>query len=232
MPTQTQIAQHLDLSTRMVRELMAENALPRGGSLDVCRVAYIRRLREKAAGREREVIPDENTTALDIERTRLTKAQADERELIVERLKRTLIPAADVERVWGDMLASMRAKLIGIPSKAATQVIAAADRLEAENILRTMIYEALAELSEYREEDYDPGSGAEDTEDTGTTSQPDGDGLGGCVPEAKPRRQRRTRAVQQRESAVPTGDNGRSKRSTGKGSSSKVKRPSRKDVNP
>lgn len=213
MASQREIAAHLDLSPKSVQDFMGTGVLEKGGSLDDCRVRYIRHLRERAAGRANEGKADDgDPSELEREKTRLTKAQADERELIVERLRRTLIAASDVERVWGDMVSAFRAKMIGIPPKAASIVIAANDRNEAEGILRSMIYEALAELSEYREEDYDSGSGTENTPNPDAASQLDGEPVGGQLPETKPRRQRRARAVQQPEGAVPTGDHGRGKR--------------------
>lgn len=50
-PTQAEAAAHLDLSERSVRELEDKLGLPADYSLDHLRVAYIRHLREIAAGR-------------------------------------------------------------------------------------------------------------------------------------------------------------------------------------
>lgn len=77
MATETEVAAHLDLSDRTVRELKSKGVFTssgRGGyDLDDCRVAYIRSLRERAAGRAGE------TGELDLahERARLAKEQAD-----------------------------------------------------------------------------------------------------------------------------------------------------------
>ncbi len=52
MPTQVEIAQHLDLSERRVRDVLRELGIDhRGTDLVSIRVAYIRDLRNKAAGR-------------------------------------------------------------------------------------------------------------------------------------------------------------------------------------
>ncbi len=82
------------------------------------------------------------------ERTRLTKAQADEKELQVKQLQGDLIPAEDVLEEWQKMLTSMRSKLLSIPSKTAHLVIAAEKYQEAERIIRERIYEALQEMSD------------------------------------------------------------------------------------
>ncbi len=83
-----------------------------------------------------------------VERTRLTKAQADEKELQVKQLQGDLIPAEDVLEEWQKMLSSMRSKLLSIPSKTAHLVIAAEKYQEAERIIRERIYEALQEMSD------------------------------------------------------------------------------------
>ncbi|MBP0492098.1 hypothetical protein [Roseomonas indoligenes] len=55
MATALEVAEHLDLTDRSVRELQKRGVLPQGkrGALDLgeCRLAYIRHLREQAAGR-------------------------------------------------------------------------------------------------------------------------------------------------------------------------------------
>lgn len=55
MATQAEIGLHLDLSDRSVRDLISRGVLPQSPrkalDLDACRIAYIRHLRETAAGR-------------------------------------------------------------------------------------------------------------------------------------------------------------------------------------
>jgi hypothetical protein len=51
MATQAQIAEHLDLSERRVRDLVVEGVLQKGADLDQCRVSYIRYLRGGASGK-------------------------------------------------------------------------------------------------------------------------------------------------------------------------------------
>jgi phage terminase Nu1 subunit (DNA packaging protein) len=81
MATQADVADHLDLSQQAVAKLVSAGVLPKAegrGSLDIeaCRVAYIRRLREQAAGRSSEGA-DEEGLDLVAERARLAKEQAD-----------------------------------------------------------------------------------------------------------------------------------------------------------
>jgi hypothetical protein len=52
MATQLEIARHIDVSARRVRQLAEEGVIKKGDTLDNIRVSYIRRLRAIAAGRE------------------------------------------------------------------------------------------------------------------------------------------------------------------------------------
>ena len=55
MPTQTQIADHLDMSQQAVAELLARLGIDwTAAGLDAIRVAYIRHLRGQAAGHKSE----------------------------------------------------------------------------------------------------------------------------------------------------------------------------------
>jgi phage terminase Nu1 subunit (DNA packaging protein) len=72
-PTQTEIAAHLDISDRRLRELLGEWGIDhKTASLSDIRTRYIRRLREEAAGRSSGGEYD-----LTSERARLAKEQAD-----------------------------------------------------------------------------------------------------------------------------------------------------------
>lgn len=72
-PTQPEIAAHLDISDRRLRELLAEWGIDhKATTLSDIRIRYIRRLREEAAGRASGGEYD-----LTSERARLAKEQAD-----------------------------------------------------------------------------------------------------------------------------------------------------------
>lgn len=197
MPTQVAIAQHLDLSSRSVRELQAQGVLPAGGSMDECRVSYIRHIRERAAGRiERPPAATEEEMAA--EKLRLTKNQADETEhkaekarLEVEVLRGSLRLTEEVESEWAEQITSAKSKLLSIPTKAASLVLAAKSRLDAEAILKTLIYEALEELA--RGDDDAEG----DEKPVEPAAEPDRKPVGRSRTKAKPGGQRRARKVQQ-----------------------------------
>jgi phage terminase Nu1 subunit (DNA packaging protein) len=75
-PTQVAIAAHLDLSDRSVRELQSRIVLPEDATLTDYRIAYIRHLREMAAGRATDGSIDLST-----ERARLARAQCEGQEI-------------------------------------------------------------------------------------------------------------------------------------------------------
>tara|TARA_R110002012_G_scaffold116236_1_gene263697 strand:+ start:40 stop:540 length:501 start_codon:yes stop_codon:yes gene_type:complete len=148
MATQRELAEHLDLSTKRISELIRDGILPSkmGRSplnLDVCRIAYISYLRKLGGYNKRSGGGD-----IAEEKTRLTKAQADKAELEVSELEGQLIPAQLVQDTWTDFVANARAKLLALPSKIAHQVIALDKYAEAELLIKENVHDALSELAE------------------------------------------------------------------------------------
>ena len=148
MATQRELAEHLDLSTKRISELIRDGILPSkmGRSpinIDVCRIAYISYLRKLGGYNKRSGGGD-----IAQEKTRLTKFQADKAELEVNQLEGQLIPAQLVQDTWTDFVANVRAKLLGLPSRIAHQVIALETYPEAEQLIKENINDALSELGE------------------------------------------------------------------------------------
>jgi phage terminase Nu1 subunit (DNA packaging protein) len=169
MATQREIADHLDLSVKRVSELIRDGVLPSkmGRSplnVDVCRVAYISYLRKLGGYNKRS-----GTGDIAEEKTKLTAAQARKAELEVEELEGSLIPAQLVEDTWIDYVSNARAKLLGLPSRIAHQVITVDKYAEAELILKEQVHEALNELAQngipqkYRKGDTGNQSGLDST---------------------------------------------------------------------
>ena len=103
MATQVEVAQHLDISDRQVRNLLTDGVLPSskgagGLDIDACRLAYIRYLRGIGSGQVRpEPLADEDDDGdtakrLEVERLRLTAAQAEGQELKNDITKRKPVP--------------------------------------------------------------------------------------------------------------------------------------------
>ena len=148
MATQRELAEHLDLSVKRISELIRDGILPSkmGRSplnIDVCRIAYISYLRKLGGYNKR-------TGSGDIaeEKTKLTAAQARKAELEVEEMESNLIPAQLVEDTWVSYVSNVRAKLLGLPSRIAHQVITVDKYPEAELIIKEQVHDALNELAE------------------------------------------------------------------------------------
>lgn len=92
MPThsQTKIAEHLDMSTRNLREVLGSLGLDwKDSSLDEIRIAYIRKLRETAAGRGDDKLSDA--------RIRRELADARLKELQFAKENKMIINVDDIE---------------------------------------------------------------------------------------------------------------------------------------
>jgi phage terminase Nu1 subunit (DNA packaging protein) len=111
-------------------------------------------------------------------RARLYKARADAAEMEASLLRGKLHDALKVEKVWTDMIASARAKLLALPTKSAGKVKGVDDTAEIKSILEEQIHEALNELS-----DYDPDRVAidpipQDQSEVEATAEADGEPMG------------------------------------------------------
>ena len=82
------------------------------------------------------------------EKARLTKAQADKAELEVSELEAKLIPAELVADTWIDYVANVRAKLLGLPSRIAHQVLTLDKYSEVEEVIKEQVYDSLQELAD------------------------------------------------------------------------------------
>ena len=81
------------------------------------------------------------------ERARLTKAQADKTELEVTELRGQLIRVPAVESHWQSMVASMRARLLSLPSKIASQTAVPEKLQQCQDLAQSLVYEALGEIA-------------------------------------------------------------------------------------
>ncbi len=146
---QIEIAKHLDLSTRQIRELQSAGVFPKGATLDEARIAYIRRLREQAAGRSA-------TNGLDLasERARLAKMQADKLEIELTAKRGDLISLDEAAKGWSELVNAFRQKMLTLPVRASDSIPGIADRSGAERIITGMVHEALSELSRWKSDGY------------------------------------------------------------------------------
>mgnify|MGYP003610607249 CR=1 FL=1 len=91
---------------------------------------------------------------LGIEKTRLTKAQADKTELEVEVMRGTLAPVALVEKVWSGLCAVAKNKMLAIPYKIAFIAQGGSDFKAIEAAAKEIINEVLESIDALKAEDY------------------------------------------------------------------------------
>ena len=113
MPTQQQIADHLDMSQQAVADLMERLAIDwREVSIDAKRVAYIRQLRGQAAGHKSE-------SGLDLVKERVLTERVDRelKQLMVAEKKGLLINVEQLEPELTQMIGAFRSELLARDDK-------------------------------------------------------------------------------------------------------------------
>ncbi len=114
---QSTLAKLFGISERAVRDLAKDGTIQRTGRgayiLTASVQAYCARLRDTAAGRGGE----SSTNTLTAERARLAREQAEGQAMKNAALRRDLVPAADVQREWTDILRTVRAGLMAVPNR-------------------------------------------------------------------------------------------------------------------
>jgi len=122
MATQAEIAEHLDLSDRTVRELKKRGVFGADarGQLDLaaCRIAYIRHLRERAAGRTSDAAEDED---LDLAKERALLAREQRERIALQNAEERgeLVRIADFSSAVLAVLEMTKAKVMRVPAKVA-----------------------------------------------------------------------------------------------------------------
>ena len=168
MATDAEVGAHLDLSDRTIRALKKSGVLPdaaRGqNDLDECRVAYIRHLRDQAAGRSHEMGPKK----LDFmaEKARDAKESADGRAMKNAVARGELVPAGAMSAAIIGMIEMAKARMLRVAAVVAKGDIALQDRIDR------AIRDGLEDLSATRvetvagEEDDGGDEPADDAPDT------------------------------------------------------------------
>lgn len=138
-----QMAGLLGVSTKTVAQLVREGLLRKSGrgkyALGSVTV-YIEHLRQIAGSKGRPVTA---SSELNDQRTRLAKAQADEKELKAAALRGELINAAATELEWADVLRRVRSGVLSAPSRVRQRLphLTAADAAEIDAELRDVLTE-------------------------------------------------------------------------------------------
>lgn len=162
MATQAEVADHIDLTDKQVRNLMKSGVIPgtkgRGGyDIDACRLSYIRYLRSinnKQVKPETDKDLPDDLYDYDFERARLTYHQANIASLDENIKKEKLIPAEAIEAAWMELVTAFRSKILSLPTKAAHHFITLTDINQIQDCLKEHLYEALEELSNFESDQY------------------------------------------------------------------------------
>lgn len=186
MATQAEIAAHLDISTRRLSDIREQLGIGAKCSLDHARVAYIRWLRERAAGRE-----ESGVEGLTNERIRLTRAQADKTQLEAAELRGEMVYVDDVIAAWGRMLIAMRSRLLAMPTKIGPRTRSSATDQQAAKIIEEEVIEALEELSDDGIPDRTRARRERWSQDDQATAEADGVPVGGSESRPVGRKRRR-----------------------------------------
>lgn len=139
-----QLSEIMGVSTRRINQLEAEGAFVKiaHGKFDLA--LSIRRYIEFLTQKPKE--EELNKTK---EEALWTKARRQKAELELAIMKGELHRSEDVKRVMNKMLSAFRARILSIPSKTASQLVSQTEIPVIKEILKSAVYEALTELSEY-----------------------------------------------------------------------------------
>ncbi|SIQ46647.1 MULTISPECIES: hypothetical protein [Acidiphilium] len=149
MATQSEVAAHLGIGQSAVAKLVDMGIFPRtarrGLDLDQCRVAYLGRLREEAAGRAAQ--GDGEELDLVTERARLAKEQADRIAMENDLTRRNVVLIEDVVKIVSPLLSNLRTRLLAIPAECAVALAGVKSPAAAEAIVMRIVIDALTDLA-------------------------------------------------------------------------------------
>ncbi len=202
----TTIAKLFNLTESRINQLVKEGVIERAGrgKYDLVNSTrrYIKYLQERAFGKVLS-----SSDAHDA-KTRLIMARAESEELSVMVMKGQYLPVDLMVNTWQHQYASMRAKLLSLPTKGATIAVAAETLEDIKAGLMEIIIEALDELStDGLPKDIDEilvryAASAQ------ASAEPDGQSMGGPIPETQPGGQLGAGGMEDVEGGVSTGDDG------------------------
>jgi phage terminase Nu1 subunit (DNA packaging protein) len=135
------IAKLFNLTPQWVNKLAAQGIIPKAGDnkFDLAPTvrAYITYLQE-------ETNQDNDKLTSD---ARIAKLRADKLARELAQIDSELISTDEAMKAWGIVCGNIRARLLSIPTKAASLVIGLKTLPEIKGVLQKLIYEALTELA-------------------------------------------------------------------------------------
>lgn len=164
-----EIAKLFGFSVRRLQQISKEIPLPQAGhgkfELSSTIQAYITWIKAKSGEKGTDgAIKDETLM--------LTRAKRQKAEIELQMMMGDLHKAEDVMAIVGEMVATVRSRLLDLPSKLAPQMIAQKEIELVRGVIQREIYTALQSLSEYNPEEYARRNkdymkaGGQDEEDT------------------------------------------------------------------
>jgi phage terminase Nu1 subunit (DNA packaging protein) len=204
-----QLAKLLNLSIPQCYNLANSGTIPKPDNgvwdLTLCAHQYIKYLQGRAGEEKRDFA---------MERTRLTRLQADKVALEIAILQADVIPSDTVRDVLSGMIAAFRARLLALPSKLAAVALAADSFAAIDRQARDLIHEALQEIAGYSPDAFQTTAAraarlSRRLADSEPAAELADQSVGEPDPAPVRRGQRRTRPVSQRAGAVSSGDDGR-----------------------
>lgn len=149
MASVAEVADWLGLSGRRVKELRAEGVLPGGSGeaydLKACVRAYCSHIRP-ASGRA-AAGGAEGAGNLDQARIEVLNEQRDRLRMLNEQMRGDTVLAEDMENVVGAYADAVRAKVLGLPTRAAPLVLGVTSLAEVRDKLTELAHEACGDLA-------------------------------------------------------------------------------------
>ncbi len=132
------------ITPRRYRQLASEGILPPvvKGEIDVAKAT------RALLDYYRKLLQGQGSLTLTDERARLTKIQADRKELQLQKERGELIHVETAMKMWGSVIQQIRQKLLAIPTKASPILHGAKTIAETKETLEKFIFEVLEEITE------------------------------------------------------------------------------------
>ncbi len=157
------LANLFDITAQWVGELTRNGILrkhetevgPRYNVVEATR-AYVKYLREKAAGRsDKDDAASEKEQQKLAAEVRIKEARADYAELELAELRGEMHRSEDVEAMTQQLVFTIRGMLVALPGRLAVDVAGVSDAAEASVLIRREVNAVLEELSNFK---YDPAA--------------------------------------------------------------------------
>lgn len=136
------IAELLGITPRRVQQLAVKGVLPKPerGKYELVPTVqgYVKHLRELSQGQG---------SSLTEERVRLTKYNADKKELELQKARGELIQVSLAMELWGGIIQNMRSKLLGMPTKLAPLCFGSKSIPDIKSKIEKTVHEVMRDIA-------------------------------------------------------------------------------------